>query len=188
MVSKKTGRPVGRPRKERPPPLSAEQKRAQRFLKDPDRFPAVLLEALNALEMGRSQRARALAIAAQLVGVEGESPRLSAEHPGFVVTNWEQYATRKGVIAATLEGRAHTLQKKQRRYRSAAEQTWRKNMARALMLSLTARDPRVMADVYACVCASGELDRARAILALWRIIAARISDQKRTQTARELTS
>jgi hypothetical protein len=173
VVSKPTGKPVGRPLKPRPPPPSHEQKLAQKFLHDPDRFGVALLDAMLALEMG-SERTCATAIAAILIGIEGQPPRLSAEHPGLIITNWERYITRKGATSGTLEGRASTLRVKQNRYRSAAEMTWRRNMASAFMLAIGARDPQAtMAAVFERVCASGEPEAVRGLLILWRMIGAK---------------
>lgn len=173
MVTTPTGRRVGRPRKPRPPPPSREQKLARKFLHDPDRFGVALLDAMLALEMG-SERACATATAAILIGIEGEPPRLSAEHPGLIITNWERYVTRKGATSGTLEGRASTLRVKQNRYRSTAEMTWRRNMASALKLAIGARDPQAtIAAVFERVCASGEPEPVRALLILLRMIGAK---------------
>ena len=138
MVSKPTGKPVGRPRKPRPPPPSHEQKLAQKFLRDGDRYAVALLDAMLALEMG-SERACAMGIAAWQVGIEADTPRARAD--GRVVTSWERYRTQMGSLAATLRGKESTLRVKQRRARSAEEGAWRTAMASAFMLVLGARDP-----------------------------------------------
>lgn len=137
MVSKPTGRPVGRPRKERPPPLTVEQKRACTFLKDPDRYAVALLNALVALRYG-SERACALAIIVWEIGIEGVPPSLSES--GLVVTNWVREKTRKGSRAGSLRGRVTTLRAKRRRLRSRIEILWVRVMASAFMLALGARD------------------------------------------------
>ena len=101
MVSKPTGRPIGRPRKPRSTPPSREQKLAQKFLRDGDRYAVALLDAMLALEMG-SERACAVGVAVWQVGIEADPPRVSAD--GRVVTNWERERTQKGSQAATLGG------------------------------------------------------------------------------------
>lgn len=136
VVSKRTGKPVGRPRKPRSPPLSREQKLAQKFLRDDDRYATALLDAQLALEMG-SERACAMAITTMEVGVEGNPQRVSGE--GRIITNWELARTIRGAKAGTLEGRASTLRVKQGRVRSVKEGRWRKAMAFAFMLVLGAR-------------------------------------------------
>jgi hypothetical protein len=136
MVSKPTGRPRGRPRKERPPPPTRQEKFACKFLEDPDRFGVAMLDAMLALEMG-TERDCALAIAAVLVGVERDASRISGD---MVSTNWEKGLTKPGATAGTLEGRASTLRVKQGRFRSAAEVMWRKHMASVFMLALGAQD------------------------------------------------
>ena len=136
MVSKPTGRPIGRPRKQRSPPPSREQKLAQKFLRDGDRYAVALLDAKLALEM-ESERACAVSVAVWQVGIEVDPPRVSDD--GRIVTNWGRERTQKGAQAATLEGRAVTLRAKQRRTRSAAECIWRTAMASAFMLVLGAR-------------------------------------------------
>ena len=136
VVSKRTGSPVGRPCKPRPPPLSREQKLARKFLKDADRYGVALLDAMLALEIG-TERACAMGITVWQVGIE-RAPRRS--RAGRVVTNWESGRTKKGARAATLEGRAATLRVKQGRIRSAEEGRWRAAMASAFMLVLGARD------------------------------------------------
>jgi hypothetical protein len=136
VVSKPTGRPVGRPRKPRSPLPSREQKLAQKFLRDGDRYADALLDAKLALEMG-SERACAMGIAATEVGVEGNPQRVSGD--GRVITNWELGRTIRGAKAGTLEGRASTLRVKQGRVHSAEEGRWRTAMASAFMLVLGAR-------------------------------------------------
>jgi hypothetical protein len=170
VVSKKTGRQVGRPRKVPVPAPSREQKLARKFLTDPDRHAVALLDAILALEMG-SKRDCATAIAAQLIGVAGEPPQISIGRPGFICTSWERNRTRRGATAGTLEGRASTLRFKQNRFRSAAEMVWRKNMASAFMLAIGARDPgAAMAAVFERVCVSGDPDPVRSLLMLWGMI------------------
>jgi hypothetical protein len=135
LVSKRTGRPVGRPRKPQPPPPSREQKLARKFLRDADRYAVALLDAMLALEVG-SQRACAMGVAAWQVGIEGDPPRVSND--GLVVANWERRRTRTGSLAATLRGRESTLRAKQRRTGSAEERAWRTAMASAFMIVLGA--------------------------------------------------
>jgi hypothetical protein len=137
MATGRTGRPVGRPRKKRQPPLTAEQKRTREFLKDPDRYAVALLNALVALGYG-SERACALAIVVWEIGVEAAAPLPSES--GLVVTNWWREKTRTGSRAASLRGRETTLRAKRRRLRSRAEILWIRVMASAFMLVLRARD------------------------------------------------
>ena len=170
VVSKPTGRPVGRPRKPRPPKPSREEKLARKFLRDPDRFAVAMLDAMLALELG-TERDCALAIAMLLVGVEGDPPRDSGK---MLVTNWERSRTVRGSTAATPEGRATTLRGKQDRCRSAVEGAWRSHMASAFMLAIGARDREmVKAAVVQYVMASGEPDPVRAIRFLWQMIDAK---------------
>jgi hypothetical protein len=137
VVSKRTGRPVGRPRKPRPPSLSSEQKLIRKFLNDPDRHSVALLDAMLALEMG-TEHACAKSIIVWQVGIERPPRRSKA---GRVVTNWERRHTKGGARAATLEGRVATLRAKRGRIRSGEEVLWRTAMASAFMLVLGARDP-----------------------------------------------
>jgi hypothetical protein len=167
MVSKPTGRSRGRPRKWRPPKPSREEKLAEKFLRDPDRFGVAMLEAMLAFEMA-SERHCALAIAALLVGVEGDPPH---DHGDRIAMNYETKHTRVGATSGTLEGRASTLRVKQGRCRSAAERVWRKAMAGAFMRALGARDREaVKVVIVERVMASGERDPARAVLILWRMV------------------
>ena len=138
MVSKRTGRPVGRPRKLRPPRRPRAGRPLRVFLQDADRYAVALLDAMLAIELG-PERACALAIAAWEVGIEGNPPLVL---PGQVSTNWERRRTKMGANAATLEGRAATLRGKQRcRPRDPQDVIWRRAMGAAFMLVLQARDP-----------------------------------------------
>lgn len=159
VVSKPTGRPVGRPRKSRPPRRPRAGRPQQNFRDDPDRYAVALLDAMLALEVG-PERACAMGIAAWQVGIEGDPQRVSSD--GRVVTNWERWRTRMGALAATLRGKEATLRAKQRRIRSAEERTWRAAMASAFMLVLGARDPEaVKATVLARAQSVGEGEFAR---------------------------
>jgi hypothetical protein len=171
VVSRKTGRPVGRPRKVRPPPLTRAQKLERKFLTDPDRFAIALLDAMLALEMG-SERACSLAIATMQVGVEAKPAQICADRPWLLMTNWWRKPTRKGSRSGTLEGRSMTLRFKRRRIRSAAETVWRKNMASAIMLALTTRDRRAAVPLlFERVCKAQDSD-PRVLLALLAMIGA----------------
>ena len=163
VVSKRTGKPVGRPRKPRLPPPSREQKLARKFLKDPDGYAGALLDAMLALRMG-SERACAMGIAAMVVGVEGNPQRVSGD--GRVITNWELGRTIRGSKAGTLEGRASTLRVKQGRIRSAEESRWRTTMASAFMLVLCARcdSEAVRSTIVARAESVGEDDFARRVM------------------------
>jgi hypothetical protein len=140
MVTKPTGKPVGRPRKPRPPRRACAGRPTLPFRNDPDRYAVALLDAMLALEMG-SERACAMGIAALQVGIEAGSRRILNER---VVTNWHRKHTGPGSLAATLRGRESTLRAKQRRIRSAEERTWRTTMASTFMLVLGARDPEAV--------------------------------------------
>src|SRR6266536_1005974 len=172
MVSKPTGRPRGRPRKERPPSLSAEEKLLRKFLRDPDRLSIALMDAL--LELGAGERACAMAIAVLMLGVEGDLPRNNSE--GLIVTNWEKEKTKKGASAGTPEGRASTLRVKQDRCRSTGEAIWRGHMAGAFMAVLRpSGDPETAkAAVVERVILSGEPYFEHVILILWRLIDAKL--------------
>jgi len=100
-----------------------------------------LLDALLALGMG-SKRACTAAVAAELVGLQGDRPRPSIEHPGLIVCSWERKSTRQGARAGTLEGKAATLREKQRCCWTLKERAWRKAMAYAFMLTIDSRRPR----------------------------------------------
>lgn len=119
MASKRTGRPVGRPRKPRPPRRAHAGRPPQNFVRDdPDRYAVALDDALLAFELA-SERACASALAAQLLAV---------------------LKTRKPTPTTGLEGLAVTLRSKQRRCRSAEEGHWRAVMASCFMLVLGARN------------------------------------------------
>ena len=131
--------PTPRPRKERPAPLTPEQKLAAKFLGDPDRYAVALLDAMLALDMA-SERTCAMAIAVWSVGEATASPRQSENPPGLILTTWDANLTLKGAKAATLEGRARTLRGKQRRIRSGTERAWRSAMERPWRDLITKRD------------------------------------------------
>jgi hypothetical protein len=133
MVSKPTGRPIGRPRKPRPPRRSRAGRPPQLFPRDPDRYAVALLDALDTLEAG-SGRACAAAVTAPLLDV------------------LQTYSRRP---TTGLEGLALTLRSKQRRIGNRATKTldpterwvaclieinWRRVMGSAFMLALGAQD------------------------------------------------
>ena len=162
MVSKPTGRPVGRPRKARSPPPSREEKLGRKFLSDGDRYAGALLDAMLMLEMG-SERACAVGVAVWQVGIEADQQRVSTD--GRVVTTWERERTKVGSSSATLEGRAATLRAKQRRIRSAAELIWRRAMMSAFMLVLGARARKAVESAIITRAESvGEGDFARRVM------------------------
>jgi hypothetical protein len=139
MVTKRTGRPPGRPRKARPPRRPKAGRPPQGFRHDPDRYAIGLLDAMLALGKGsRFDCARAVAV--WLVGLEADEQHVSAEHPGLMVTNWWADHTRPGATAATVKGKAHTLLKKQRRRSGPFERHWREMMAQAFDMVIRARD------------------------------------------------
>ena len=163
MVSRKTGRPVGRPRKAR---QTRAQKREQKFLSDPDRFAVALLDAMLALEMG-SERACALLVATMLVGVEAKPSQICAERPWLSLDEWWLNRTRKGPRSGTLEGRSATLRIKRARIRSLAEKVWRVNMASAIMLAITTRDRSAAAPLlFERGCKARDPDPLRVLLVL----------------------
>jgi hypothetical protein len=142
VVSPRTGRPVGRPRKpkQRPKPHGRPK---YDFLSDCDRFPVTLLDAMIELGMG-SERACALGIIVQEVGWPGRPPEPSSKYPGLIVTNWRR-ETKPGVSKpVTIAGRAATLREKRRR--APTDQTlpagrWRLVMIQCFKVVLAARDP-----------------------------------------------
>jgi hypothetical protein len=138
MVSKPTGRPRGRPRKERPPRRPKAGRPPLRFRDDPDRYAVALLDALLALDMG-SEYACSMGVAAWLVGLDGDPARVRSD--GLTSTNWWRRRTRGGVSAGTLQGKAATLKQKRRRCRSLGEAAWRRAMAACFMLTIGARNP-----------------------------------------------
>ena len=138
MVTKRTGRPPGRPRT-RPPRRPKVGRPPQDFRQDPDRHAVALLDAMLARRMG-SRLDCACAVAVWLVGLEGDAPHESAEHPGLMVTNWWANRTRSGAVAATVKGKALTLLKKERRRSGPFERNWREMMAQAFDMVMHARD------------------------------------------------
>jgi hypothetical protein len=140
MVTKPTGKPVGRPRKPRPTRRPKAGRPLLEFRDDPDRYAIALLDALLALGMS-SERACSLGVATWVVGLELNKPRPSplGHH---IITTWANKPTRSGATAGTLKGKAATLRIKQRRCRSAAEGAWRKAMGFAFMLVIGARDQK----------------------------------------------
>ena len=135
MVSKPTGRPVGRPRKPKRPRRPQAGRPPQTFRNDPDRYAVALLDAMLALELG-SERACALGIAVWQVGIEATPRQIVSDR--HVLTSWLRKPTRTGALAATLEGRALTLRSKQRRRCSGEDGAWRTAMASSFMLVLGA--------------------------------------------------
>jgi hypothetical protein len=111
-------------------------------LRDPDRYPVTLLDAMIELEMG-SERACALGIIVQEVGWRGRPPEPSSKYPGLVVTNWRQ-KTKPGVSKpATIAGRAATLREKRRRAPTDSKLPagrWRRAMVWCFRVVLAARD------------------------------------------------
>ena len=128
MVSKPTGKPVGRPRKPRPPPPSHEQKLARKFLKDPDRYGVALLDAMLALEMG-SERACAMGIAAMAGRHRRRATTAVAGAMGGSSPIGNGSAPRKGSGPGRWRAGQSTLRVKQGRIRSAEEGRWRTAMA-----------------------------------------------------------
>ena len=133
MVTKPTGRPVGRPRKPRLPRCARPGRPPQRFLDDPDRYVVALLDAMLALEMG-SERACAVAVADQLLTVlETRRPRPTTGQEGLALT-LRSKQRRIGNRATK------TLHSKQRHFASLIEANWRRTMGSAFMLALCAAD------------------------------------------------
>jgi hypothetical protein len=139
---------------------------------DPDRYAIALLDAMLALQLG-TEHACAVGIAAQLVGVEGNTERLSADGR-YIITNWERYRTRAGAIAGTLEGRVATLREKRRRYQSTADVHWRTVMGAAFQAVL-ADLPSIKAKEIALLAAGMVEETEFARNTLFPMIDARIS-------------
>ena len=142
MISPRTGRPVGRPRKPKPIPKPHGRPKYD-FLSDPDHYAVTLLDAMIELEMG-SERACALGISVQEVGWPGRPPEPSSKYPGLIVTNW-RLKTNPGISKpATIAGRAATLREKRRRAPTdptRAAGHWRRVMVRCFKVVLATRDP-----------------------------------------------
>jgi hypothetical protein len=140
VVSPRTGRPVGRPRKPKPKPKPHGRPRYD-FLSDSDRFPVTLLDAMIELGMG-SERACALGIIVQEVGWPGRPPEPSSKYPGLIVTNWRR-ETKPGVSKPkTIAGRAATLREKRRcAPTDPTLRRWRRVMVQCFKVVLAARDP-----------------------------------------------
>jgi hypothetical protein len=152
MVSRRTGRPRGRPRKPKPPP-QAHGRPKYKFARDPDRYVVALLDAMLMLEMG-SERACAMGIAAQAVGWQGRRPTLSIVHPGLIVTNWRKQ-TKPGIRKPkTLEGRAAVLREKRRR-------------APTNPIEPAGRWRQVMGWCFKAVLAAGDAKTTKAAVARW---------------------
>jgi hypothetical protein len=173
VVTPRTGRPRGRPRK---PASPAKPRRSVghpplSFSDDPDRYRVACLDALLALGIG-SERACARALAALDVAIEDGAEKFAPD--GRVVTTWKRFTTRVGATAATPDGRAETLREKQRRCRSPEEANWRRAMSFCFKVALHPRDRlRAKAGVLTLATVVGEGDFAQRVL--WPMIDARFS-------------
>lgn len=159
MVTKPTGKPRGRPRKERRPSNPIGRPPVS-FLKDPDRYHVALLEALLALDgvycsanpsrKPASLRTCSWIAAAWDVGQEVKGPFFKRrtvrdvtlfgrrDDPGSFV-GFKGTKAAHGV-AATIDGRARTLRKKYKEACAPEEINWRGNVAACLMLGLAPSD------------------------------------------------
>jgi hypothetical protein len=170
MVTKRTGRPRGRPRKPARPRL-AHGRPKKSLRNDPDRFEIALLDAMLALGLG-SERACAAAIVTNLIGVELEAPKLVTKSGrSYVATSWR--GTQPGAQAGTLEGRIATLRGKRRDYQSEADLYWRMAMSAAFNAAIAIPDKAQAERValHAATMAGEECEYAR----LLQLIAARFS-------------
>jgi hypothetical protein len=175
MVTRRTGRPRGRPRKPARPQRNVGRPRL-RLIDDTDKHAVACLDALVALEFG-TEHACAMGVIALFVGIKGEADTLSADGR-HVVTNWERYRTRHGSNAGTLEGRAGTLRGKRRKYQSKADLHWRAAMSAAFRAVFTLADrqqSKCVALAAAMIVDEAEFARAK----LWPMIDARFSGQFR---------
>jgi hypothetical protein len=175
VVTPRTGRARGRPRKPAKPakPQRSAGRPTLSFFDDPDRYRVGCLDALLALGI-RSESACARALAALDVAIEGGEGKLAPD--GRLVTTWERFRTRAGATAATLDGRASTLREKQRRCRSPEEANWRRAMSSCFKVALHPRDRlRAKAGVLTLATVVGEGDFAQRVL--WPMIDARFSGQ-----------
>jgi hypothetical protein len=169
VVTKRTGRPPGRPRKARPPRRPKAGRPPRGFRHDPDRYAVALLDAFLALEMG-SRFACARAVAVWFVGLEADEQHKSAEHPGLMVASWRANRTRRDATAATVKGKAQTLLEKERRRSGLFEQNWRALMAQAFDMILRVRDreaaakANLMPVVFQLAAAAGEGEFAARVM------------------------
>ena len=149
MVTKPTGRPRGRPKKQTAPEVKGERGRPPiPFLRDIDRYLVAMVEA-HAIVNNTSERKAAEAIAAFQVGHEVDIPPEIAANcpPGMVAVGWGPATPiRKdgsiintkpgGNNAATIKGRAATLREKLRNSRQSDDSNhWRTNMAAAFAIA-----------------------------------------------------
>jgi hypothetical protein len=173
MVTPRTRRPRGRPRK----PVEAKPCRgagrpALSLLVDPDRYRIACLDALQSLGIN-SKRACAMLLASLDVGVSGGAEKRAPD--GRVISTWLKAPTLAGATAASVEGRAASLREKQRRQgHSSEEANWRKAMAYCFKVALHPRDrERAKTGVFTLATVVGEGDFAQRVL--WPMIDARFS-------------
>jgi hypothetical protein len=177
MVTKRTGRPRGRPRKP-VKPRARVGRPSLTLRKDPDRYAIGCLDAMLALGLA-SERACGIALAAILIGVESTGARPSADSR-HVLTRWELFRTQTGSTAGTLEGLAVTLRMKRRRYRSTSDIRFRTAMGAAFQAVFAIPDMQMAKQVSLAAAAS--IDEAEfAHRVLGPMIHARFSGQFRIQ-------
>lgn len=148
MVSKPTGNPRGRPRKERAPKAVVGRPKMD-LASDPDRYSLALLSALTK-RRGMDARPAARLAAAFTYGVEVEPGHndwkfailadLVKQTPGMVALQFGRNEE-SGAKTTTLEGRADTLREKLRKPRSGDDGRWLQAMSDAFALTLTAERP-----------------------------------------------
>jgi hypothetical protein len=161
MVTKRTGRPRGRPRQPPKPKRDIGRPRL-RLSEDPDRYAVACIDAMLALKLGR-ERACVLALSTWNVAVAGDEPKLSTD--GRLVLNWEKYQTLPGAAAGTVEGRAATLREKRRRYRSSVDIAWRTAVGVAFRAAFEIPNQEMAKQVaVAAATLAGEADYARRVL------------------------
>lgn len=145
MVSRPTGRPHGRPKKERPPKAPVGRPKIP-LTADHDRYSIALLGALTK-HLGLDARPAARLAAAFIYGIKVEPghndwkfaqlSELAKMTPGAIAI---QFGRDKSHLASTttLEGRADTLREKLRRPQSGSAAEWLRLMTDATALTLTA--------------------------------------------------
>lgn len=150
MVTKRTGRPMGRPKKPREnAPKKDRGRPSVPFRQDPDRYLIAMVEA-HAIVNRTSERQAAEAIAALQIGNEVQIPSeiMNGCPPGYIAVGWGPahapkaddsfINTKPGSSAATITGRAATLRQKLRESRKDIDNNhWRTNMAVAFALAMS---------------------------------------------------
>lgn len=181
MVTKRTGRPRGRPRKVRPPARRVGRP-SLNLRADPDRYAIAYLDAMLGLRLA-SESACAKALAIWQLAKAGNPPKLSVDRR-HVITNWRGIKDRPGerddllpgARAGTIRGRVATFRNKRRHYRSPRDLEYRTRMSAAFRaVSASEIADTEVAKWVALLAAAlvGEEEFARRVL--WPMIDARFS-------------